>query len=441
MTVNLNLRLEGDTNLGTRRADWQAGAVSASARDLLAHDEAVFLHQSLSTPCLTALQGAEGAELIEIGGKRILDFHGNGVHQVGHGHPRVVTAIEKTLRTLPFCPRRFTNAPAVALAERLIELAPDRLKRILFAPSGAAANGLALKIARLVTGRHKTVGMEGAFHGASLDTIAVADTPMWRDGLGPMQPGCFHVPWPTAEQDADDAQAIFEREGDIGAVIVEPMRATTIERPPDAYWRRLRGLCDEHGALLIFDEIPTALGRTGRWFSHEWCGVEPDMLVLGKGLGGGVMPMAAVLMTERCNTIAQHAVGHYTHEKSPVACAAALAMLDIIADDGLVERSEQLGNQMRDALRDRLAHHGVVRDVRGWGLAMGVELQVDDAQATELLAQETLYAALVRGLSFKVSRGDILTLTPPLTLTDAQAQRSIDILDAALADALARTRR
>jgi len=439
MALELNLELEGDTNLGTRRACWQDRAVTTTARRLLARDEAVFLHQSLSTPCLTALEGAEGAELIEVGGRRILDFHGNSVHQVGHGHPRVTAAIEKTLRTLPFSPRRFTNAPAVELAERLMTLAPDELTRILFTPSGAAANGLALKIARLVTGRHKTIGMAGAFHGASLDTIAVADTPMWRDGLGEMQPGCFHIPWPTAEQDADAAQAVFEREGDIGAVIVEPMRATTIQRPPGTYWRRLRELCDKHGAMLIFDEIPTALGRTGRWFSHAWCGVEPDILVLGKGLGGGVMPMAAVLMTERCNTVGEHAVGHYTHEKSPVGCAAALATLDVIADEGLVERSEQLGVQMRDTLRSRLAKHGVVREVRGWGLAIGIELHAEDPQTACRLAQDTLYAALERGLSFKVSRGDILTLTPPLTLTDQQAERSVEIVDASLTEALTRT--
>jgi 4-aminobutyrate aminotransferase len=419
-------RTEGDVNLSAHRRDWQQANVDDATRETLARDSAVFLHQSLSTPCLSELTGCNGIYLTDAAGRRYMDFHGNSVHQVGHAHPRVIEAVKRQLDELAFCPRRFTNRPAIVLAERLAKLAPGNLAKVLFAPGGTAAIGIAMKLARYATGRHKTISMRDSFHGASLDAISVGGEALFRDGLGPLLPGCFHVAWPSAEADANAIEKILVEEGDVGAVIAEPMRCTTIERPPNGYWRRVRELCDEHGALLVFDEIPLALGRTGRMFCCEHSGVTPDILVLGKGLGGGVMPMAATIVRADLDIVPQRALGHYTHEKSPVGAAAALATLDVIESDNLLERSRKLGTETLEQLRKLQQCHNAVTDVRGLGLAMGMEVSSPDT------AERVLYDCLKNGLSFKISGGTVLTLTPPLTITDEQMANALSALDDAL---------
>ena len=419
-------RTEGDVNLSAHRRDWQQANVDDATRETLARDSAVFLHQSLSTPCLSELTGCNGIYLTDAAGRRYMDFHGNSVHQVGHAHPRVIEAVKRQLDELAFCPRRFTNRPAIVLAERLAKLAPGNLAKVLFAPGGTAAIGIAMKLARYATGRHKTISMRDSFHGASLDAISVGGEALFRDGLGPLLPGCFYVAWPSAEADANAIEKILVEEGDVGAVIAEPMRCTTIERPPNGYWRRVRELCDEHGALLVFDEIPLALGRTGRMFCCEHSGVTPDILVLGKGLGGGVMPMAATIVRADLDIVPQRALGHYTHEKSPVGAAAALATLDVIESDNLLERSRKLGTETLEQLRKLQQCHNAVTDVRGLGLAMGMEVSSPDT------AERVLYDCLKNGLSFKISGGTVLTLTPPLTITDEQMANALSALDDAL---------
>ena len=419
-------RTEGDINLSDRRRAWQQDNVDDATRETLARDSAAFLHQSLSTPCLTELTGCNGVYLIDASGRRYMDFHGNSLHQVGHAHPLIIEAVKLQLDDLAFCPRRFTNQSAITLAERLAELAPENLTKVLFAPGGTAAIGIAMKLARYATGRHKTISMLDSFHGASLDAISIGGEALFRDGLGPLLPGCFHVAWPNAEADAEAIERILVEEGDIGAIIAEPMRCTTIDLPPDSYWRRVRELCDQHGTLLVFDEIPLALGRTGRMFCCEHSGVTPDILVLGKGLGGGVMPMAAAIARVDLDIAPDRALGHYTHEKSPLGAAAALATLEVIESENLLERSRKLGTQSIGKLRELQQRYESIVDVRGLGLAIGVELNCHNA------AERVLYDCLAKGLSFKISNGTVLTLTPPLTITDEEMSEAITILDTAL---------
>ena len=419
---------EGDINLSPQRVQWQENQIDAPTRGLLERDGQAFLHQSLSTPCLTSLAACEGIYLVDEQGRRYMDFHGNSAHQVGYRHPRVLEAIRTQLEMLPFCPRRFTNRPAIELAEKLGALAPGRLQKVLFAPGGTSAVGIAMKVARYATGRYKTISMWDSFHGASLDAISIGGERLFRDGLGPLLPGCFHVPWPRSIEDADQIERILRQEGDIGAIIAEPMRCTTVERPPDAYWQQLRRLCDQHGALLVFDEIPLALGRTGRMFCCEHAEVIPDALVLGKGLGGGVMPMAAAIVRQDLDLAADRALGHYTHEKSPLGAAAALATIGVIESEGLLARAVELGSQALDRLR-RLQHEQpLIGAVRGLGLALAVELAGSQPAATAA-AQEILYRCLSSGLSFKVSGGKVLTLTPPLTITRDQLEEALDIVE------------
>src|SRR5438034_1453512 len=379
------LRSEGDLNLSPHRRAWAVENISPATQRTLDEDAGYFLHQSLSTPCLNALKSCQGAWIQDVEGRRYLDFHGNNVHQVGFGHPRVIAAIKEQLDELSFCTRRYTCEPAIALAKKLAELAPGDLKRVLVAPGGTSAIGMALKLARLATGRFKFVSMWDSFHGASLDAISVGGEAVFRSEIGPLLPGCEHVPPPDNRhcpfscgsacnlKCADYIEYVLEKEGDVAAVIAETIRSTPFIPPLD-YWKKVRAACDKHGALLILDEIPHCLGRTGKMFTCEHYEVVPDMLVIGKGLGGGIFPLAALIAREELNVMADQALGHYTHEKNPVACAAGLATLEIIEREGLVENARKLGDYAVARMRALMTDHPLIGDVRGLGLLMGMEL-------------------------------------------------------------------
>lgn len=429
---------EGDINLSGRRKAWQDKNLGAKTRALLAEDSRYFLHQSLSTPCLTALKSASGIWLEDLEGRRFMDFHGNSVHQLGHGHPRVVEAAKRALDELPFSPRRYTNEFAVRLAERLAALAPGDLNKILFAPGGAEAIGMALKLARLATGRHKTISMWDSFHGASLDAISIGGEALFRSGIGPLLPGTEHVQpcdprhchfgcgGTCDARCADYVEYVLQKEEDVAAVVVETVRSTDVQVPPRDYYRKLRAACDRHGALLILDEIPVCLGRTGTMFAFEPYVIVPDMVVLGKGLGGGVFPMAALIARTGLDLAGDRALGHYTHEKSPVGCAAALAALDVIEEEKLLLRSKTLGERALVRLKKMKQKFSSIDDVRGIGLLLGIELKNAD------LAEAALYRCLSEGLSFKVGQGNVLVLAPPLIITEAELDRALEIVEQCL---------
>jgi 4-aminobutyrate aminotransferase len=437
---------EGDVNQSARRRRYVEDRRDPQTAALVDADAELFLHQSLSTPCLDAVRRCDGIYLETLAGQRLMDFHGNSAHQVGYGHPRVVAAVRKQLDELPFCPRRFTNQAAVDLARKLTSLAPDPLRKVLFAPGGAVAIGIALKLARLATGRPKTLSMWGAFHGASLEAASVGGEGLFRDGLGPLLPGTEHVapafPYRCAYgcggscdlRCANYLDSVLASDREIGAVVAEPVRCTTVATPPPGYWQSVRAACDRHGVLLVFDEIPTCLGRTGRMFACEAVGVTPDILVMGKGLGGGIVPMAAVLARSDLDVAGDRAIGHYTHEKSPVGCAAALATIECIEADGLLAHARDLGAHAMRRLADMQHRHALIGDVRGMGLLIGVELVRDRAARTPAAdeAEAVMYECMRRGLSFKVSGGNVLTLTPPLVITRVQLDEALDILDASL---------
>jgi 4-aminobutyrate aminotransferase len=438
---------EGDLNVSPRRAAWWR-SLDAASRRLLEEDAKYFLHQSLSTPCLDVLRSARGIYVEDLEGRRYMDFHGNNVHQVGFGHPKVVAAIKRQLETLPFCPRRYTNVPAIELARKLAELAPGDLKKVLFAPGGTSAIGMAMKLARRATGRFKTLSMWDSFHGASLDAISIGGEAIFRRDAGPLLPGTEHVPPPDPSscpwecgrecnaKCAGYIEYVLEKEGDVGAVIAETVRSTPFIPPVD-YWKKVRQACEKHGALLILDEIPHALGRTGKMFTFEHYGIVPDMVVLGEGLGGGVFPLAALVARADLDVAGDRAIGHYTHEKNPVACAAGLAAIRVIEEEGLVDNAARLGKRGLEHMRRLMSRHAIVGDVRGLGLLMGIELVKDrgSRKPADLEAERAMYAALERGLSFKVTMGNILTLTPPLTISDAELDKAFEILDASLTEA------
>lgn len=439
---------EGDTNLSPNRRAWAARHVDGAGAALVDRDRRRFLHQSLSTPVLTAIVRAEGLWLEDAAGRRYMDFHGNNVHHIGYGHPRLKAALKAQMDDLPFTPRRFTSEPAVLLAEKLAAISPGDLSKVLFATGGSDAIDMALKLARAATGRHKTLSFWDSFHGAGFGGISVGGEALFRSGpVGPLLPGANHVPPFACYRCAyghDDATTcklacarmvdyVLEKEGDVAAVIAEPVRAVPY-LPPPGFWQIVRDACDRHGALLIFDEIPNGLGKTGRMFASEHDGVVPDMMVLGKALGGGMLPLAALIVQPALDVLGDRALGHYTHEKNPLTARAGLTTIEIIEDEGLVENAAEVGAYLLDRLHDLKDRHRLIGDVRGRGFLAGIELVTDeDRTPAAAQADAVMYRALTAGLSFKTTMGNVLTLTPPLIAARADIDRAVAILDDALA--------
>jgi 4-aminobutyrate aminotransferase len=443
--MELITNLEGDSNLSEGRKAWQALQNDPETINQLKADAAVFIHQALSTPCLDVLASCEGIYITNVQGKRYMDFHGNSVHQLGYRNAYILDKVKAQMDVLPFSPRRFTNLPAIELANKLCTLLPKNLSRVLFAPGGTSAISMALKLARLVTGKHKVISFWDSFHGASIDAIAAGGELEFRTGLGPLMPGVERVPPPNSYRSlfkgldndmayADYLEYIIEKEGDFGAFIAEPIRNTDVQIPSVAYWKRVRSICSKHKILLILDEIPTAFGRTGKMFAHEHFGIEPDILCLGKGLGAGVMPLAAIVAREEYNHFGQVSLGHFTHEKSPLAATAGLAMLEYLEQQDVLNHVLQMGDYMKNRLDAMKEKYTLIGDIRGLGLLWGVEL-VSNRITKEKASKKSdaiLYDCLQNGLSFKVSQGNTLQLAPPLIINKAELKSAMDILENAI---------
>lgn len=439
---------EGESNTSEARRRWAEAEDDPATRALVERDAAAFLHQSLSTPVLSGIRKAEGIWIEDTGGRRYMDFHGNSVHHIGYAHPKLREAVKRQIDELSFAPRRFTCEPAVELAEKLGALAPGDLSKCLFTTGGSDAVEVALKLARAATGRFKTLSFWDAFHGAGFGAASVGGEHTFRSGIaGPLLPGaehvapfaCYRCPYGHAGPEvcglacAGMVEYVLGREGDVAAVIAEPMRAVPYV-PPPGFWARVRAACDAHGTLLIFDEIPTGLGKTGRMFACEHDGVTPDIAVLGKALGGGVLPVAAVVARPELDVAGDWAIGHYTHEKNPVTARAALTTLEIIEAEGLAARAAELGAHAMNRLEDLKARAPIVGDVRGRGLLIGVEIVADrESRAPgEDLAERIHYRCLEAGLSFKISQGCVLTLSPPLVISRDDLDRALDIVAGAV---------
>ncbi|EJI1278507.1 TPA: aspartate aminotransferase family protein [Vibrio vulnificus] len=450
MTQNIkptHFRSEGDVNTTPARQAWNASMDDERTQALLKRDSEVFLHQAMSTPCLDTLEAAEGIYIQDATGKKYMDFHGNNVHQLGYGHPHVIKRVQEQIAKLPFSPRRFTNETAIECAEKLTQICGGELNRVLFAPGGTSAVGMALKLARHITGNYKVVSLWDSFHGASLDAISVGGEACFRQGMGPLMAGVERIPpavsyrgtFPVADGSdvhyADYLEYVIEKEGGVGAFIAEAVRNTDVQVPSKAYWKRIREICDKHNVMLIIDDIPNGMGRSGEWFTYQAYDIEPDMFCIGKGLGGGLVPIAAMVTKDKYNTAEQISMGHYTHEKSPIGCAAALATMEAIERGGLLDKVKADSQFIREKLLEMKAKYPVIGDVRGIGMLWGIELVTDHESKARAYdeAEAVLYQCLNNGVSFKVSQGNVIQLSPPLIITREQLTEALAIFEEAIA--------
>jgi predicted acetylornithine/succinylornithine family transaminase len=365
----------------------------------------------------------EGTRVWDSDGREYLDFTtGIAVTSLGHCHPVITGAIREAAATLLHVSNIFHTAPQVHLAKMLVE--HSFADRVFFCNSGAEANEAALKIARkygkerLATDRYEVIATHNSFHGRTLATVTATGQPKYQHGFEPLMPGFKHVPY-------NDLRAM-ERAMDshTAAVLVEPIQGEGgVVVPDDDYLPGLRKLCDEAGALLIFDEVQTGVGRTGRLWGYQHSGVEPDIMTLAKALANGI-PIGAMLCREHVAAVLTAGTHGSTFAGSAFVTSVALAMLTTVIGDKLPERAAQRGRELTDGVRELARRLPVVKEVRGRGLLIGIELTRP--------AGPVMDACREAGLLVLTAGEKVLRLAPPLVVESADCRRALDILGGVL---------
>jgi 4-aminobutyrate aminotransferase len=403
-----------------------------------------------------AVKQAQGVVVEDLDGNRFLDCAaGIAVCATGHCHPRVSAAIqEQAARLLHICGADHYDPLYITLAERLGALAPGRSpKRVFLGNSGAEAVEAALKLVRHHTGRSRVIAFFGAFHGRTMGAVSLtASKPVYHGGFGPLVPGIVHVPYAYCYRcaynltypDCDLAcveyieDVLFGRTippEEVAAVFVEPVQGEGgYIVPPPGWLPRLRALCDRYGILLVADEVQSGMGRTGKMLAIEHWGVEPDVVCLAKALASG-MPLSAMIAREEIMSWPPGAHGS-TFGGNPVCCAAAHATLDIVVGEGLLENADRVGRRLLGNLRALAQESRLLGDVRGLGLMIGVEL-VRDKETREMAKAETealMLACFRRGLLLLPCGPNSMRFSPPLIITEAQADTAFGIFAEALAE-------
>ncbi|MBV9851387.1 MAG: aminotransferase class III-fold pyridoxal phosphate-dependent enzyme [Armatimonadetes bacterium] len=376
---------------------------------------------------------AEGVVVTDLDGNEYLDcLGGYGIFSLGHRHPKVVEAVKRQLDLMPLASKTFLNKPLADLCARLAEIAPGDLQYAFLCNSGTEAVEGALKIARMATGRTDCIATVGAYHGKTLGSLSATGRELYRKPFAPMVPGFSHVPWNDAAAIED---AITEN---TAAVIVEPVQGEGgIQVPSDDYLPRVQDICRRRGVLLIADEVQTGLGRTGKMFAVEHWGVTPDIMTLAKALGGGVMPVGAFLATPDIWEKVFHEnpfIHTSTFGGGELACAAALAALDVTLTEDLPRRAAENGAYFLEGLRrTQAAHPNVLQEARGLGLMLGVEFT--DSDIGKLVIGTMVHRGVIA--AYTLNNPKVIRFEPPLIITRAQIDQVLEVFEAGIQDALA----
>ncbi len=407
------------------------------------------------------IERAAGSFVFTAAGRRILDFTSGQMSAIlGHSHPAIVATVQRQIADLDHLYSGMLSRPVVDLARRLAESLPTPLEKALLLTTGAESNEAAIRMAKLVTGKHEIVSFARSWHGMT-QAAASATYSAGRKGYGPGAPGNFAIPVPNTYRPdftAPDGSLDWPRQldfafdlidaqstGSLAACLVEPILSSGgIIEPPAGYFAALRAKCRERGMLLILDEAQTGLCRTGTWYAFERDGVVPDILTLSKTLGAG-LPLAAVITSAEIEQEA-HERGFLfftTHVSDPLVAAVGNTVLDVLTKDKLDERARQLGVFLRRGLDDIAGRHEVVGDVRGRGLLAGLELVVDreTKRSSDELGARVTHRCLELGLHMNIVQlpgmGGVFRIAPPLTATEEELSLGLEILDQAIGDARA----
>jgi acetylornithine aminotransferase len=398
--------------LKIRIIQWQSG------KRLLFHfgNNTMSLMSTYTRMPVTFVKG-EGAWLWDLQGERYLDaFSGLAVCGLGHAHPAVAAAICEQAQTLIHTSNIYKIAHQQALADRLVQV--SQLDNVFFCNSGAEANEAAIKIARLYGHRRNIeqpmiIVAEGSFHGRTLATLTATGNPKVQQGFTPLVPGFIRVPY----NNITAIEELAQQHSDIVAILVEPIQGEGgIVVPAADYLEKLRELCDQQGWLLMLDEVQTGMGRTGHWFAYQHTAILPDVMTLAKSLGNGV-PIGACLARGIAAETFKPGNHASTFGGNPLACRAALSVIDTILQEGLLQRAQQLGERLHQGLVGALQGVAGVQEIRGKGLMIGIEL---DRPCSQLMSE-----ALKMKLLINVTAERVVRLLPPLILTDEQADKIV----------------
>ena len=423
----------------TRTIELKTDIPGPRSAEILARKERV-VAEPLSIYLPLVIAEGRGATLTDVDGNTFVDFAGGvGCMNVGHSHPRVVEAVRDQAER--FTHTDFTVLPYenyVGLAERLLALAPiSGETRAAFFNSGAEAIENSIKFARAYTRRPAAIAFEGAFHGRTLLALSLTSkTHPYKAGLGPFAPETYRVPF----ADLDALEYAFKTRvaaEDVAAIVIEPVQGEGgFIVPPVEFVRGLRRLCDEHGIVLVADEVQTGFSRTGRTFAIEHFGVEPDLLTIAKSVAAG-LPLSGVLgRAEIMDAPGDGAVGG-TYVGNPVAIAAAHAVLDVIEEEGLNERAEAVGETIRSRMESWRERFDAVAEVRGLGAMLAIALERDGKPAADLATAVTEGAARRGLLLLKAGiDGNCIRVLVPLVITDAELDEALEVWEEALTEAL-----
>ncbi|MCB1800362.1 MAG: 4-aminobutyrate--2-oxoglutarate transaminase [Gammaproteobacteria bacterium] len=396
------------------------------------------------------VERAHNAQVWDVEGKRYIDFAGGiGVLNTGHCHPKILAAVQEQMnRFTHTCFQVVLYEPYIELAERLNALAPgDTAKKTLFLTSGAEAVENAIKIARAHTGRPGVIAFNGGYHGRTVMTLGLTGkVAPYKIGFGPFPGEIYHVPFPievhgiTVEQSLTALRNLFQCDVEpsrVAAIIIEPVQGEGgFYVAPFDFLQQLRAICDQHGIVLIADEVQAGAARTGRMFAIEHSGVVPDLITLAKSMAGGFPISAVTGRADIMDSVAPGGLGG-TYAGSPLACAAALAVLDVFEEEGLFARSTYLGEMMLSRFTDMAQRHACIGDVRGLGAMVAIELfrQVDGERVPDAdLTRKIVALAAERGLILLSCGmyGNTIRVLVPLTASDDEVREGLDIIDACL---------
>ena len=366
----------------------------------------------------------EGCRLWDVDGHSYLDFlAGVAVNNLGHCHPKVVSALQDQASRLLHCSNFYHIPQQIALAEWLCQ--HSFAERVFFCNSGAEANEAALKLARKFSrdqwgeNRFEVVSALSSFHGRTIAAISATGQDKVREGFSPTVPGFRHVPFGDLDALKDSLST------EVCAILLEPIQGEGgVNVPPRGYLPSVRRLCDENNLLLIFDEVQVGCGRTGHLWAHEFEGVTPDIMTLAKALAGGP-PIGAMLTTETLSGFLGPGTHGSTFGGNPLVCAAALAAMQVIAEEGFLDHCQAMGRYLMQQLQGLQSKYSVIKEVRGRGLILGMELSINGSDLVRLCME--------RGLLINCTVGNVLRFVPPLIVTQSDIDEAMDILDDVLA--------
>jgi 4-aminobutyrate aminotransferase len=410
-----------------------------------------FESRSLNVQAPVVWDHARGVTVWDVDGNTFIDWtSGVLVTNVGHSHPKLADAVSKQARRLLNCYDSPT-AERITLAERMVGLAPENLDNAFFATVGSEAVDAAVRVAKRFTGNFEIISFFGAFHGRTMGTMSLAGKTGTKKHFGPVVPGVIHVPYPDpyrnpfGSESSDVAGQCLEfmdksvhaiSTGSLAALIVEPYQgASGFIFPPDGFLSSLERWCREHGIIFILDEVQSSFGRTGKFLALEWENLRPNMVTIGKGIGSG-MPISCLLAESRIMGTLEPGDMSSTWGGNPICCAASHAILDIFAEEGLVENSLKVGAYMKARLTAMKEKYRCLGDVRGRGLVMGLDIVKD--RKTKARDPETtgriIEGCCRNGLLIGAVSGNVIRVAPPLVITKDEADESMDIMEKVLAE-------